>query len=130
MQTVPKQLCQDLLLAKINEDAAKDRRIAIEQEIIALTGLPDEGTLSVDAEGHKIKIEQKIDRKLDEKAWALIADKIPEAVRPVSIVETLKLDVKGVKWLRDNEPGFYKLLCGAMTEKPAKPSVKVEAVAS
>jgi hypothetical protein len=119
-------LCADLISAKADENLANERRVAIEREIIAITGLPDEGTATTDCGVYKVKVEQKINRKIDPKAYALIVDQIPEAIRPVRVVEELKVETKGVHWLRDNEPGYYKLLCSAMEEKPAKPSVKVE----
>ena len=56
----------------------------------------------------------------------MVVDQIPETLRPVTIVEEYKIEAKGVRWLKDNEPGYYKLLCSAMEEKPAKTSVKIE----
>jgi len=119
-------LCADLIRAKAAEYQANESRIEVEREIIALVGLPDEGAKTVDAEGYKVKVTQDIRRKLDEKKYALIADQIPEAIRPVKVVEELKVEAAGIRWLRDNEPGYYKLFCTAMTETPAKPSVRVE----
>ena len=119
-------LCVALLAAKQAETEANARRIELEKHIIDLIGKPDEGVRNEDGDEYKVKVEQRIIRKLDEKAWAVVADQIPEALRPVTIKETLTVETKGVRWLKDNEPGFYKLLCSAMEEKPAKPSVKVE----
>ena len=121
-------LCANLLDAKKNEDLAEANRIAIEQEIIGIVGLPVEGSKTHDAEGYKVRVEQKINRKLDNKAWAVIKDRIPEQLRPVKYVEEIKLEPVGVRWLMMNEPGYYRLLCTAMEEKPAKPAVKVEVV--
>ena len=121
-------LCVALLAAKQAETEANARRIELEETIIEIVGKPDEGVLNEDGDEYKIKIEQRIIRKLDEKAWAIVADQIPEALRPVTVKETLTVETKGVRWLKDNEPGYYKLLCSAMEEKPAKPSVKVEVV--
>ena len=128
MQKSLEDLARELMDAKMEEAEATDKRVGIEREIIAAVGLPDEGSKTVDAGHCKIRVEQKINRKLDVKKWALIADQIPEAVRPVTVVEEYKIENKGVHWLRDNELGYYKLLCSAMEEKPAKPSVKVEVV--
>jgi len=116
----------ELVLAKAAEKDANAQRVALEQEIIGMVGLPEEGVLATESEAYKIKVEQRVNRKVDEKKWALVCDQIPEAVQPVSFVEQVKLDTAGIRWLKDNEPGYYNLLCEAMTEKPAKPSVKVE----
>jgi len=128
MQKTIEQLCAMLINAKQAEASANELRVGIERELLAVTGIPEEGSQTIDAEGFKIRVEQKINRKIDKKAWELIAEQIPEALRPVTIVEEYKVDGKGVRWLKEQEPGFYKLLCGAMEEKPAKPSVKVEEV--
>lgn len=119
-------LCQQLLEAKTTESKANEDRIAIEAKIIALVGIPDEGAATHDTKEFKLRVEQRITRKLDERKWILVRDQIPEGIRPVTIEETFKIDTKGVHWLRDNEPGYYKLMCQAMEEKPSKPSVKVE----
>jgi hypothetical protein len=126
MQRELKDVCADWLNAKQEETLANARRIALETELIALTGKPDEGAQTIDESNFKIKLEQKINRKLDSKKWALVVDQIPETLRPVTIVEEYKIEAKGVRWLKDNEPGYYKLLCSAMEEKPAKTSVKIE----
>lgn len=119
-------LCAELISAKQDEQKANDYRVSIEREIVNITGLPDEGSETHDAADYKVRVEQKINRKVDEKKWALISDQIPEAIRPISIVETIKVETAGVRWLKENEPGYYKLLCECMTESPAKPAVKVE----
>lgn len=121
-------LCAALLAAKAEENAANDRRVEIEKEIISILGAPDEGAATHDAGTYKVKIDQRIIRKIDPKKYALIMDQIPEAIRPVTVVEELKVEAAGVRWLRENEPGYHKLLCDAMEEKPAKPSVKVEVI--
>ena len=120
------KLCGALLAAKAIEAKATEERIAVEQEIIAISGLPEEGSRTADVPGYKIRIEQTIKREIDDKVWADIGPQIPEILRPVSVIEKLKIDAKGVRYLKEKEPGYYKLLCRAMTEKPAKPSVKVE----
>jgi hypothetical protein len=121
------QLCADLIRAKQHEADAEECRVAIERMLIEkVGGAPEEGVQTTEADGFKVKVEQTIKRTIDGKKYALIVDQIPEAVRPVRIEEVIKVDTKGVRWLKENEPGYYKLLCQAMTEKPAKPSVKVE----
>jgi len=121
------QLCVDLIHAKQREQDATEARVAIERMVIdKCGGPPEEGVKNVDGNGVKVKIEQRIDRKIDQKAYALIVDEIPESIRPVRFEEVAKVDSKGVRWLRENEPGYFKLLSKALTEKPAKPSVKVE----
>ena len=121
-------LARRLAEAKDTERAATAERIHIEGEIIALTGLPDEGAKTLDAGRFKITVAQRINRTLDERAWALVADKIPAALSPVHFKQVPAIEAAGVRWLRDNEPGYVRLLASALTEKPAKPSVTLEEV--
>lgn len=122
------KLCGDLLHAKRVEDEATAKRIEVERAIIAIVGLPAEGAQTTDATGYKVRVDQKISRKVDEKKWVLIKDQIPAELHPVEVVQDLKVVNKGVLWLKENEPGYYKLFCQVMEEKPSKPSVKVEVV--
>ena len=76
----------------------------------------------------RMTIGQRINRSLDERAWALVADKIPSGLSPVSFKSIPAIDAAGVRWLRDNEPGYFRLLATALTERPAKPSIMLEDV--
>lgn len=129
MQKTLETLCADLICAKELEATANERRIAIEQEIIeCIGGLPEEGSFTTDARGYKVRVEQRISRKVDAKNWAIMSKQIPEALHPVKEETVLKVDTKGLHWLREKEPGYYALACQVIEEKPMKPSVKVEAV--
>ena len=121
-------LARLLAEAKGRERAATAARIHVESEITALTGLPEEGSKTVMAGPFRLTVGQRINRSLDERAWALVADKIPSGISPVSFKSVPTIDAAGVRWLRDNEPGYFRLLATALTEKPAKPSVTIEEV--
>lgn len=122
------KLVADWKQAKADEQAANAQRVDIETRIIAITGKPAEGSLTVTTDTNKVTIKQGITRTLDERAYALIVDKIPEGIRPVTWEQKAKVDAAGVRWLQENEPGYFKLLATALTEKPGKPSIVVEAV--
>jgi hypothetical protein len=120
---------QEYLAAKAAEQQANEARIAAEQRLLMLLDeLPDEGSKSLVVDGYKITASQRISRKLDEKAYTLIKDEIPEGLSPVVVVETYKVEDKGCRWLKDNEPGLWALLSRAITEKPMKIGVKVDEV--
>jgi len=122
-QTI-EQLCTDWLQAKKAEQKANAERIAIEEQIVSLTGKRDEGAKTVDATGFKITVIGKISRKMDWKAWETIKAQIPADMHPVKFKP--ELDEKGVKWLADNQPDIYKLL--PITVAPAKTAVEVKPV--
>jgi hypothetical protein len=121
-------LYQQWLDAKAAEKAATAVRIAVEDQILMQHPPPEEGQNTFDEDGFKVVVKQEINRKLDDKAWEMVRDQIPEKLRPIEYVESLKLDVKGLRWLRENEPGFYKLVAQCVTEKPSKPNIKIERI--
>lgn len=123
----PKTLTElgiEWLAVKHDENKARDARIAIEEQIIAITGKRDEGSKTHDAGGCKITVTGKIARKMDWEAWESIKAKIPVNMHPVRYKP--EVDEKGVKYLQANEPELYKLL--PLEVKPAKPAIDVKVV--
>lgn len=118
------ELAEEWRKAKRAESQAKKRRVEIEARIIALTGCKEEGSTTHDAEGLKITITGKLTRSLDQAAWEQIAPSIPEAMRPV--VYKPALDLKGLRYLENNEPEIYRQIAPALTIKPAKPAVSIK----
>lgn len=117
-------LASEWTQAKIEELAARDRRLALEQRMLEGVELPTEGTKRFDAGPHVVVVRCELDRKLDAERWAQVEHEIPEDRRPVELKPQLVM--KGVRWLADHDPENYARLCRAMTTKPAKPSFKVE----
>lgn len=105
------------------EDLARHNRVAIEAEIIAQIGCKEEGSQTHRAGDWKITITGKITRTLDRDAWTRVGPSIPEGLRPVQYVP--KLDVKGLRYLRDHEPEIYRRVAEAVIAKPAKPAVTI-----
>lgn len=121
----PEMVASELLKAKRFEDAATERRIELEREIIELLGIRDEGSMTHKiGDGFKVVITAKKSRKMD---WdmldAIPLSKLPESLRPVKVKR--ELDERGVKYLRDNEPELYAVLSPALTVTPTKPQVIV-----
>lgn len=113
--------------AKRAEEAANARRVEIETAIIAQTGEPEEGSQTVElADGRKLTVTSKITRTIDEQLWRSVLHDVPEHLRPIVFVETAKLDTKGLRWLRENQPQVYALVCTAITAKKAKSSIVVK----
>jgi hypothetical protein len=110
--------------AKAAEESARKERAALEWAIISQTGCHEEGSQTVDAGEWKIRVTGKLTRKLDSDAWERIVDAVPEALRPVSYEP--KLDLKGLRYLQNNEPDIYRTVAQAIETKPAKPSVEVK----
>lgn len=112
--------------AKREEEAANARRIAIEAAIISQTGEPEEGSQTVElADGRKLTVTSKITRTIDEQLWRSVLHDVPEHLRPIVFVETAKLDTRGLRWLRENQPNVYALVSTAITAKKAKSAIAV-----
>ena len=121
--TIP-TLAESWRAAKRAEESAREERVRIEEEIIALTGCREEGSQTYAAGDWKITVTGKLTRKLDADAWARIESSIPEAMRPVKYAPIL--DTKGLRYLENNEPDIYRLVAEAIETKPAKPAVSIK----
>lgn len=110
--------------AKRAENEARAKRVAVEQQIIDATGCREEGSQTHEAGPYKITVTGKLNRTLDQAAWEQIAPQIPEQMRPVSYAP--KLDVKGLRYLQNNEPETFRLIAPAITTKPGKPAVSIK----
>ncbi len=110
--------------AKRDEEESRNARIAIEQQIINVTGCKEEGSETHRAGDYRVTVTGKINRTLDRAAWESIAPHIPEELRPVEYQP--KLDTKGLRYLESNNPEVYRRVCEAIVTKPGKPSVEVK----
>ena len=117
-------LAESWRAAKRAEESAREERVRIEEEIIAITGCREEGSQTYAAGDWKITVTGKLTRKLDADAWARIESSIPEAMRPVKYAPIL--DTKGLRYLENNEPDIYRLVAKAIETKPAKPAVSIK----
>ena len=118
------EIANDLFQAKLDEEKAKEQRIALEEELIGLVGAKEEGAQTHTIGEYKITITGVLNRKIDWDTFdASIAAKIPESLQPVKIKR--ELDETGVKYLQNNEPQLYKHLAKALTIKAGKTNVKI-----
>lgn len=109
------------------EEQANKRRVEIESQIIAALGEPDEGSATHElVDGSKLTITSKITRTVDEAAWRSIMADIPEHLRPITFAERAVLDLKGLRWLMENEPRMYNVVAAAVTAKKAKSALSLK----
>ena len=110
--------------AKADEDAARARRIEIEEQIVTLMPVKDEGTTKMDDAGLRVTVVTKITRSVDADAlresWASLQPTVQKAFdwKPSVSVSVLK---------RLDEQEAAQAL-RYITTKPAKPAVKVEPI--
>ena len=108
---------------KEREDAAKNERTVLENDLASAIATKEEGTESRTAGQYKITVTSKLTRTLDYPAYQAIENDIPEGVRCVKFEP--KLDLKKLRAMDAVRPGFSAAF---ITTKPARPSVKVELV--
>lgn len=121
------EMVADWIAAKRDEDAANKRRVAIEAEIIGALGEPDEGSATHELpDGSKLTITSKITRTVDAQVWRQVMDRVPETLRPIMFEESVRLDTKGLRWLKENQPAVYAVVAMAITAKKAKSAITVK----
>lgn len=126
-QEKPLEACvHEWMQAKHQEDAAKTRRLALEERILALQPAQEEGATTVPLDnGFKLTLTGKLSYKCDDvKALAEACAGWPANMVPVKT--EVKLDETGCKWLRKNEPEAWATLAKFVTVAPAKTAVSVK----
>jgi hypothetical protein len=117
------ELAQHWLQAKRDELAANNRRVDIEQQILALFPPKEEGSSSTALEnGMKLKTTGKLTYKADlDKLLALTAG-WPE--KPVKT--KVEADESLLKAIRTDRPDLWRQIAPAITVKPAKTYIVIE----
>lgn len=112
--------------AKQAEAEAKDRRLQIEQQIIELVGVADEGTTNIEGGYFKVKTVGKLTRALDDSAIQADWDTLPSEIKSC-IKWKPSLDTKNLRSLESMRSDLVPVMAKYMTTKAAKPTVSVEA---
>lgn len=119
-----------LLALKDQEAQAKAAREKAEAELLALVDKRDEGTVRADTDMHKIAVRYALTRSVDGEKLAQVAPQIPEAIGKRLLRWKPELVTSEVRYIEANEPEIYALVAQAITVKPSKPSITVEAIES
>lgn len=117
-------LARDWLDARSAEQEAAARRMKIEGELTAALQAKDEGSVTHKLDEYKVTLTTPVRRTVDPDVWAEIEHTIDADFHPVKY--KMEVDVKGVKWLQDNEPVQWARMACAFTTKTGKVGVKVE----
>lgn len=95
--------------------------------LVSLIEAKPEGAVVTTTEAYKITTTYGVNRTVDQAALNALWPQLPEGARRVFPVKH-GIDVKELRYWQANEPETYALIAQAVTAKPAKPSVKVEAI--
>lgn len=111
-------------IAKQKETAARDERVAVEEQILALHPAREEGSETfATPHGVKISLTGKLTYKADLDKLVAITATWPEEARPIKT--EIKADESILKALREHSPDAWRQIAPAVTVTPAKTGVKV-----
>ncbi len=132
LATAIEQAANALSYAKAREKIETEARLRAESGLLELLRhcetIPTEGTVTTTHGQFKIAVRCSINRTIDRDALCQIAPTVPEEVAKRLFRWKPELDLKELRYLESNEPAIYALVAQAITAKPAKPSISVEAV--
>lgn len=118
------QLSQQWLEYKAQEDQARDNRVAIEQQILALHAAPEEGSESFATDnGARITVTGKLSYKVDVERLIGLTATWPESARP--FIKKVVVDETKLKAIRRETPKLWTLISPAIETKPAKTGVTI-----
>ena len=117
-------LVDQFIAAKRDEDAAKKKRLEVEERILALAPAKEEGSQTIEVGGYKLTTTGKLAYKAD----SIDAVRAATASWPAELVplkSKTELDDTGCKYLRRERPDLWQQIAKAITVKPAKASLSV-----
>ena len=120
-------LAADWQTYKKIEDEARAKRAEVEALICEELTAADEGTVSTKTETLKVSVSYKINRTVDTKALQAAWTTLP-AFAQAAFVWKADVSIPLLRKLQEDHPGLYADAARFVTAKPAKPSVKVEAL--
>lgn len=123
------KLIEAWLDAKMDETLAKERRVETERQLLDAiiddgVELKEEGSKTVPHGGHKIVVTSKVYRKADFELLDAVLSDVPVNLHPIKTER--KIDDKGIRWLRDNDPELYRKISKCITATPGKPGIAIK----
>lgn len=121
-------IAAELEAAKIAEARATAARIDLESQLVALVGVRDEGSQTHRGDAYKVTVTGVVNRTVDQAVVPqLLADEKYRWAAERMFPAKFGLDGKELRFFMFNEPQFYAQLAQAITAKPGKPQVRIEA---
>lgn len=118
-------LAKQWSIAKQKEEAAKELRIFLENEILKLHPAREEGSETfATPNGVKIKLTGKLTYKVNIEQLAALTQGWPADARPIKT--EIKADEAKLKAIRNEAPKLWSDIAAAVTVSPAKTGVAIE----
>jgi hypothetical protein len=118
-------LYEEWLVAKAAEKKAMDERRKVEDQLVKALGIPDtlDGTQNVEADGFKVKVVGRLDRKVN-------SDKLQDLAREYGLTDHLsslfrwKPEINASAW-KSADPRITAPLLDAITTSNGRPSFTI-----
>jgi hypothetical protein len=120
MPTTIETLAVALYDAKKAEDAAKEARVALEEEIAALVETPENGSKTVTAGALKVTVKRGFSYKADVQAILGLGLADPP------LKTKIELNEKAYEEIRESDPGLYARISKFVTVTPRKVAVMLK----
>lgn len=118
-------LAQQWAIAKEKEEAARDVRLFVENEILKLRPAKDEGSETFyTPNGVKIVTTGKLSYKVDIEKLTALTGSWPAEARPFKT--KIEADETKLKVIRNESPTIWSQIAEAITVTPAKTGFKIE----
>lgn len=98
-----------------------------QEALIEIIGIRDEGSQSFHTERYKVGTTQGITRTLDRTEVVKLADRLPEDTYKNVFTWKPTLELSNYRSLQELAPNLAAMVDDAITSRPSKPAVKVEA---
>ena len=121
-------LILQLLEAKRLEEAAKERRLEIEQALLAQINdqLRPEGQTKIKLPGYTITVTCSFNRRIDQSVLDAVREVIPSHLMDEAFRWKPEVNLTGLRRIYAEYPAVHFALSQAITTTPAKPSIKIE----
>ena len=121
-------LCNELNHLKQTEKNLKQKIDSVSSQIISMVGHETEGATRVESDVFKITTTGKLNRTIDQSSLQAVQDAIPAPLFLKAIKFKPSIDLKGLRYLENNELETYKMLSNAIITKSGKTSLTVEVI--
>ncbi len=125
-ETALASLADAWVKAKAAEAEANATRVAIEAEIIAITGAKDEGRETHTLPSHKLTVIGKLTYKAEFEPLHELTEQWPDQFQVIKYEP--KLNEPQIRKIREMRPDLYRQIAQHLTVKPAKTGINIEEV--
>lgn len=122
------ELAYRLEVAKEAENEAREARLEIEQELLSLIDLKEEGTSTAAGEFFKVSATTSFTRKITDLVG--LHTVVGDAIFSDLVIQKHELSLKTLRGLQQFEPSLALEASRFIETKPSKPSLKVARVES